>query len=354
MSIEVQALPSPFVFEPRHTALVIIDMQRDFIEPGGFGESLGNDVSLLARIVPTVVELLALARKSGLLVVHTRESHAPDLSDCPPAKRLRGAPQMRIGDPGPMGRILVRGEPGNAIVDALAPLDGELVIDKPGKGAFYATPLSSELNARSITHLLFAGVTTEVCVQTSMREANDRGYECLLDRRCDRQLLSGVHAGEPRNDSLAGRHRRLDRAARGIERGTVRMEVNKPEIVAEVSAAFVEYERALVDNDVEAMNALFWHTPETVRYGIAEVQHGGEAIRAWRASCAPVPPSRRLHRTVVTTFGNDYATVSTEFTSDATLLLGRQMQTWARLEPAARAHQGWKIVAAHVSLIVMP
>ena len=180
MSVEVQALPSPFVFEPRHTALVIIDMQRDFIEPGGFGESLGNDVSLLARIVPTVVELLALARKSGLLVVHTRESHAPDLSDCPPAKRLRGAPQMRIGDPGPMGRILVRGEPGNAIVDALAPLDGELVIDKPGKGAFYATPLSGELNARSITHLLFAGVTTEVCVQTSMREANDRGYECLL------------------------------------------------------------------------------------------------------------------------------------------------------------------------------
>lgn len=132
------------------------------------------------------------------------------------------------------------------------------------------------------------------------------------------------------------------------------MEVNKPEIVAEVSAAFVEYERALVDHDVEAMNALFWHTPETVRYGIAEVQHGGEAIRAWRAACAPVPPSRRLHRTVVTTFGNDYATVSTEFTSDATLLLGRQMQTWARLEPAARAHQGWKIVAAHVSLIVMP
>jgi nicotinamidase-related amidase len=113
-------------------------------------------------------------------VVHTRESHAPDLSDCPPAKRLRGVPQMRIGDPGPIGRILVRGEPGNAIVDALAPLDGELVIDKPGKGAFYATALGAELNTRGITHLLFAGVTTEVCVQTSMREANDRGYECLL------------------------------------------------------------------------------------------------------------------------------------------------------------------------------
>jgi len=180
MSIEVQALPSAFVFEPQHTALVIIDMQRDFIEPGGFGESLGNDVSLLAGIVPTVAELLALARRAGLLVVHTRESHAPDLSDCPPAKRLRGAPQMRIGEPGPMGRILVRGEPGNAIIDALAPVDGELVIDKPGKGAFYATSLGEELNARGITHLLFAGVTTEVCVQTSMREANDRGYECLL------------------------------------------------------------------------------------------------------------------------------------------------------------------------------
>jgi nicotinamidase-related amidase len=176
----VSAQPSPFVFEASKTALVVIDMQRDFIEPGGFGESLGNDVSLLAGILPTVAALLDLARRNGWFVVHTRESHEPDLSDCPPAKRLRGAPNRRIGDIGPMGRILVRGEPGNAIVDALTPIAGELVIDKPGKGAFHATKLGEELAVRGVTHLIFAGVTTEVCVQTSMREANDRGYDCLL------------------------------------------------------------------------------------------------------------------------------------------------------------------------------
>src|SRR5882757_4251094 len=180
MTITIPALPDPFTFDPLTTALVIIDMQRDFIEPGGFGESLGNDVSLLAEIVPTVASLLALARANGWFVVHTRESHAADLSDCPPAKRLRGVPNARIGDEGPMGRILIRGEPGNAIVDALAPVEGELVIDKPGKGAFYATLLTQALEARGIAHLVFAGVTTEVCVQTSMREANDRGYDCLL------------------------------------------------------------------------------------------------------------------------------------------------------------------------------
>ncbi|MGF6921801.1 cysteine hydrolase family protein [Paraburkholderia sp. 40] len=175
-----QALPSPFAFEPSKTALVVIDMQRDFIELGGFGAALGNDVSLLADIVPDVARLIAHARTHGWHVVHTRESHVPDLSDCPPAKRLRGQPRARIGDKGPMGRILVRGEPGNAIIEALAPIEGELVIDKPGKGAFYATRLGEELAMRGVTHLVFAGVTTEVCVQTSMREANDRGYDCLV------------------------------------------------------------------------------------------------------------------------------------------------------------------------------
>lgn len=180
MPVLVSALPSPFAFEASKTALVVIDMQRDFIEPGGFGAALGNDVSLLSGIVPDVARLLHHAREHGWLVVHTRESHAADLSDCPPAKRLRGRPSARIGDVGPMGRILVRGEPGNAIVDTLVPIGGELVIDKPGKGAFYATRLGEELSQRGITHLVFAGVTTEVCVQTSMREANDRGYDCLL------------------------------------------------------------------------------------------------------------------------------------------------------------------------------
>ncbi|WP_208453964.1 oxalurate catabolism protein HpxZ [Burkholderia gladioli] len=132
------------------------------------------------------------------------------------------------------------------------------------------------------------------------------------------------------------------------------IELNRPEILAEVRAAFEAYERALVDNDVPAMDALFWNAPEVVRYGIAEIQHGGAAIRAWRASCEPVPPSRRLHRTVITSFGGEHATVSTEFSSDATTLLGRQMQTWARLDGTDTLHRGWRIVAAHVSLIDAP
>ena len=178
--IEVPANPASFALDPGHAALVVIDMQRDFIEAGGFGQMLGNDVSPLAEIVPDVAALIALFRAKNWPVIHTRESHRPDLSDCPPSKRLRGKPALRIGDTGPMGRILVRGEPGCEIISACAPEPGELVIDKPGKGMFYATGLDAILKQQGITHLVFAGVTTEVCVQTSMREANDRGYECLL------------------------------------------------------------------------------------------------------------------------------------------------------------------------------
>lgn len=167
-----------------HVALIIIDMQRDFMEPGGFGDALGNDVMRLQTIVPTLKQLLNTFRELGLLVIHTTESHRPDLSDCPVSKLKRGDSALRIGDEGPMGRILVLGEPGNAIIPELAPQANEIVIAKPGKGAFYNTPLLQILSEKEITHLLITGVTTEVCVQTTMREANDRGYECLLVEDC--------------------------------------------------------------------------------------------------------------------------------------------------------------------------
>jgi nicotinamidase-related amidase len=161
-------------------ALLIIDMQRDFLEPGGFGSVLGNDVTPLQAIVPTVVRLQQTFRQRGLPIFQTVEGHRPDLADCPPSKYQRGQVSLRIGDPGPMGRILVLGEPGNAIIPALAPQPGETVITKPGKGAFYNTNLEFLLKTQNISHLIVAGVTTEVCVQTTLREANDRGYECLL------------------------------------------------------------------------------------------------------------------------------------------------------------------------------
>lgn len=176
----IKARPFDFNLDPKRTALIVIDMQRDFVEPGGFGETLGNDVTRLQAIIPATAALIAGFRKAGLTIVHTRECHRPDLADCPPAKKDRGNPKLRIGDPGPMGRILISGEPGADIVPELYPQEGEIVIDKPGKGAFYATPLGDMLKERGITQLVFAGVTTEVCVQTTMREANDRGYECLL------------------------------------------------------------------------------------------------------------------------------------------------------------------------------
>jgi nicotinamidase-related amidase len=177
---DVPATPFLYRFAPGRTALVIIDMQRDFVEPGGFGSSLGNDVTLLHTAIEPISDLLAAWRARGWPIVHTREAHKADLSDCPPAKRLRGEPSLRIGDDGPMGRLLIRGEAGTNIIEALSPKDGEIVIDKPGKGMFWATGLHETLQAQGVTHLVFTGVTTEVCVQTSMREANDRGYDCLL------------------------------------------------------------------------------------------------------------------------------------------------------------------------------
>lgn len=177
---EIKAEPFPFRFNREAVALIVIDMQRDFMEEGGFGASLGNDVARVAKIVPDVQRLIEGFRAAGLPVIHTMECHRPDLSDLTRAKRERGSLRLRIGDEGPMGRILIAGEPGTALLPELAPVDGETVIEKPGKGAFYATPLDYILKERRIAQLVFAGVTTEVCVQTTMREANDRGYECLL------------------------------------------------------------------------------------------------------------------------------------------------------------------------------
>jgi nicotinamidase-related amidase len=177
---EIAAQPFPISVDFARTALVIIDMQRDFLEPGGFGAALGNDVALLGAALLPCKAMLAGARAAGMLVIHTREGHRPDLSDAPPAKVLRGDPATRIGAAGPMGRILVRGEAGHDIVPALAPLPGEPVIDKPGKGAFYQTDLDLMLRNRGIETLLVSGVTTEVCVHTTVREANDRGYRCLV------------------------------------------------------------------------------------------------------------------------------------------------------------------------------
>ena len=181
---KVNADPYEFEFNPRTTALVMIDFQRDFVDPGGFGEALGNDVSLLRRAVPPAERVLHAVRDAGLFIVHTREGHRPDLSDCPPAKKARGRLTAGIGDPGPMGRILVRGEHGHDIVKELYPEPGEPVVDKPGKGAFWATDLHAMLANRGIQQLVVCGVTTEVCVNTTVREANDRGYDCLVLEDC--------------------------------------------------------------------------------------------------------------------------------------------------------------------------
>jgi nicotinamidase-related amidase len=187
------AEPGPIELNWTATALVIIDMQRDFLEPGGFGETLGNDVSQLSRAVQPCADILGAAREAGILVVHTREGHLPDLSDAPPAKIERGAPSLRIGEPGPMGRILIRGEAGHDIIPALYPHDDEIVIDKPGKGAFYATELGNLLEKYGIENLLVCGVTTEVCVNTTVREANDRGYRCVVLADCCASYFPEFH-----------------------------------------------------------------------------------------------------------------------------------------------------------------
>jgi nicotinamidase-related amidase len=190
----IEAEPSTLVVELDHAALIIIDMQRDFLEPGGFGETLGNDVSLLQAAVAPLRKVLDAARSAKMLIIHTREGHRPDLSDAPRHKVERGEPSLRIGAPGPMGRILVRGEPGHDIIPELYPAGGEPVIDKPGKGAFYQTDLELMLKNREIDTLFVCGVTTEVCVNTTVREANDRGFRCIVLSDCCASYFPEFHA----------------------------------------------------------------------------------------------------------------------------------------------------------------
>jgi nicotinamidase-related amidase len=180
----IKAEPYEFNFDPKTTALLIIDMQRDFVEPGGFGEALGNDVSILRKTIAPIKKILEACRKLGMMIVHTREGHRADLTDCPPSKLERGRPKRKIGDDGAMGRLLVRGEKGHDIIAELYPKPGEVVIDKPGKGAFYATDFEAILRNRGIKSLIVCGVTTEVCVNTTVREANDRGFNCVVLDDC--------------------------------------------------------------------------------------------------------------------------------------------------------------------------
>jgi biuret amidohydrolase len=192
-SVKLLAEPAPLSVDLDKSALVIIDMQRDFLEPGGFGAALGNDVSRLQAAVGPCRDVLGAARRVGMLVIHTREGHRPDLTDAPPHKVERGDPATRIGAHGPMGRILVRGEPGHDIIPELYPLTSEPVIDKPGKGAFYQTDLELMLRNRGIDTLFVCGVTTEVCVNTTVREANDRGFRCIVLSDCCASYFPEFH-----------------------------------------------------------------------------------------------------------------------------------------------------------------